>query len=136
MSSPFSGIAENATLIFYVPTGSLSYDSLGNAVAATAPIPIVVKLKTQSAYQVARTEKQPGIDEAAILFEGICINPMILDARVLALNWADCIWNRQNGYFHLNAPINPPHGRDGIGAIIEPVLGTTFTGWFQEKRGS
>lgn len=136
MPSPFAGLAENATMIFKIPSGAVTYDEVGNAVQGTTNVTVSVYLKKDERTSTPRLPQLPGVDESAFYCSGFCVDPMILPASVAPQTWAICTWSGINGFFYLDAPINPPHGREGIGAILESVQGTKLTGWFQLKAVS
>ncbi|MBD2075221.1 hypothetical protein H6F86_15215 [Phormidium sp. FACHB-592] len=46
-------------------------------------------------------------------------------------SWAEATWNGQPGYCYLTDPLNPPYGREGLGALLEASAGTKMMGWFQ-----
>lgn len=133
MASPFADW-QNAALIFAVPTGNLTTDEMGNPVLETAPLVVTTKLKALTGAAAAKVMQYPGVDTTAIALIGRCIEPMILPANVLPENWADCSFSGAEGYFFLASPINPPHGREGVGALIEQNAGTRIVGWFQTSR--
>jgi hypothetical protein len=130
MISPYSNF-ENARLTFQIPTGNLIRDEVGNAVAETKSIKLTAILEMLALQSASKVLKQPGVDETALRLEGYCVSPAILDRRILPNNWAECVWSGIKGYFYLDTPINPPHGRQGIGALEEQAQGTKITGWFQ-----
>ena len=142
MISPLLGF-ENSVLTFNlpVPGSTLTVDEWGNAISIGTPLVVTAVLKTASLFKSLKTQKDPGIDETALLLEGWCVTPMLLPFAILPLNWADCVWCGDVGKFYLNDPINAPYGRTtmdnegSIGAIQELNGGTAITGWFQSKKG-
>lgn len=134
MPTPFPSFVENATLLFDVPTGELTQDEVGNAIAETVSVRVTAMLKAKvPAYGVA-IQRAPEIDEAATYLEGFCLEPMQLPLSILPKNWAKATWSGIPGFFYLNDPINPPYGREGIGAVLEQSAGTKIVGWFQTSR--
>lgn len=133
MGSPFDGFA-NTTLLFPVPTGEVTQDEVGNAISETTNVRVTATLKATTIRNADANRRSSSVDEGAMLLEGYCIAPSILPASVLPNNWADANWGGSPGYFYLTEPINPPYGRDGIGAIVEQSAGTKIVGWFQTSR--
>lgn len=127
--SPYAGL-DNATLVFAVPTGSIATDELGNPIDATTPISVRCHLKAKGTRKQIPTES--GFDESALFLEGFCVDPMVLPQGVKAKTIAQAEFSGMSGSFWLLDPINPPYGREGIGAISEAAEGTKITGWFQE----
>ncbi|MBD2018659.1 hypothetical protein H6F43_00480 [Leptolyngbya sp. FACHB-36] len=117
-------------LILSVPTGSIATDELGNPIDATIPKPVRCYLKSKGTRKQIPTES--GFDESALFLEGFCVEPMILPLEIQAKTIAQAQFGGMAGAFWLLAPINPPYGREGIGAISEATEGTKITGWFQE----
>lgn len=135
MPTPFPDFVENTTLVFDVPTGELTQDEVGNAIAETASIRVTAMLKVKTlTFSNSKIQRAPEIDEGALLLEGYCLEPMKLPLSILPKNWAEATWSGQPGYFYLNDPVNPPYGREGIGAVMEESAGTKIMGWFQTSR--
>ena len=135
MASPFPDFVRNTTLVFEVPTGELAQDEVGNAVAETTSIRVTAMLKVKTlTFSNSKIQRAPEIDESALLLEGYCLEPMVLPHSILPKNWAAATWSGQPGFFYLNDPINPPYGREGIGALVESSAGTKIIGWFQTDR--
>lgn len=133
MTSPYTGIAENGTVTFSVPTGATTTDRNGNPVAVTEQLTVVCKVKQRS----MRQQDLPGSNPDQIRVEVICINPMVLDSRVQGGAIADIAFDQLTGKLTLDPLINPPHGREGIGKILEQEAGTMLTGIMQiTKRGN
>lgn len=130
MSSPYAGF-ENSVIIFPVQSGEVETDEFGNVVSVTRSVKVIAKLKQSSVVQQA---KAGDIDDNAILIEGFCVEPMVLPASIKTKTWATVDFSGTEGFFYLTDPINPPHGRLGIGAIMEQEAGTKIVGWFQVTR--
>jgi hypothetical protein len=131
--SPFSGF-ENAKITFTRSTGELGRDGVGNAIALTESIEVSAILKRPALLSASKRDNYPGVDASATKLEGCCVEPMILPEGVEPGNWFQCRWSDLDGWFLLESPINPPHGRSGIGAIEEETRGTKIVGWFQISR--
>lgn len=131
MASPFLGLADNCTLKFDVPTGEIVTDEVGNVVDEIRSVQVRTFLKKQSDAKAAMTNRLPGVAEDAWLLEGYCVNPMILPQAIAPQMIAIANFAGVDGQFVLAAPINPPYGRAGIGAIVERSAGTKIVGWFQ-----
>lgn len=137
MASPFLGFA-NSTITFTIPDGTLTQDADGNAKPGERTVMATATLKTLPNVKANRPKD---VSEAALLLEGTLITvnnagkkSMLLPAGVLADNWFSAVFSGQSGYFFLMQPINPPYGRQGIGALIEKSAGTKIWGWFQISR--
>ncbi len=134
MISPFHGFA-NTALQFPTLTDLLERDEAGNVRAiAGPPLLISANLKQLSLFTASQAIRQPGVNDSAILLQGWCVEPMILPLTIRANTWAIATWSSVEGHFYLNAPLNPPYGREGIGAVVEAEAGTKISGWFQEFR--
>lgn len=125
-------IAQNSTIEFLLPTGQLTQDEVGNVIDKK-------KIYIQKAYLKKRNIQDktiyiPTDSENLIYVEGYCVQPKKLDLRVNPDQWGVCNYGGLKGRFYLMAPINPPHGREGIGAIIEQAVGTKISGWFQPSK--
>lgn len=134
MTTPFPDFVRNTTLVFDVPTGDLTQDDVGNAIAETTSIRVTATLKAKLPSYGAAIQRAPEVDETAMYLEGYCLEPMKLPLSILPKNWAKATWSNTPGFFYLNDPINPPYGREGIGAIVEQSAGTKIVGWFQTSR--
>lgn len=133
MTSPFSDFV-NATLHFQVATGSFTRDDVGNPVDVVQEETVTAMLKKLSAFSASQVNRLPGVDDTALLLEGYCVEPMILPDQVLAETVARATWSGLPGKFWLMSPVNPPYGKQGIGAISEAAAGTKIRGWFQVDR--
>lgn len=133
MSSPFLEFT-NATIAVTYPTGELGRDEVGNAIALLKTQNVSAKLKMLPLQSARKRDQSPGVDASAILMEGHCVEPMLLPRAVEPENWFRATWDDREGWFYLLSPINPPHGRTGIGRVMEEVEGTKIIGWFQVNR--
>lgn len=137
MASPFLGLADNCTLNFNVPTGEIVADEVGNVVDEIRSLQVRAFLKKQSDAKAGlanRFNRLPGVAEDAWLLEGYCVSPMILPNSIAPQMIAIADFAGVKGQFVLVAPINPPYGRAGIGAIVEQSAGTKIVGWFQVSK--
>lgn len=132
VSSPFLGIADNATLIFDVPSSDTTEDDLGNVISATSPRRVRAFLKRNLGKQKTIV-RNDSIDESATYYEGYCVSPMILPLGVKRGDWAEMDLSGDKGFFYLDS-INPKFGSGGIGEILVPETGTAIEGWFQAKK--
>ncbi|GEM_PF-5708880 len=134
MATPFPDFVRNTTLTFEVPTGDITFDEVGNAIAETTSIRVTAMLEAKVPAYGNTIQRAPEIDETALYLEGYCLEPMKLPLSILPKNWAVATWSGTPGFFYLNVPINPPYGREGIGAVMEESAGTKIVGWFQTSR--
>jgi hypothetical protein len=134
MASPFLGLADNCTLKFDVPTGEIVTDEVGNVVDEIRSLQVRAFLKKQSDAKAGVANRLPGVAEDAWLLEGYCVSPMILPNSIAPQMTAIADFAGVEGRFVLAAPINPPYGRAGIGAIVEKSAGTKIVGWFQVSK--
>lgn len=131
--SPFAGL-ENAQLSFLLLSSATAVDELGNAAPVynsqpiAAYLKIVTNTKTQNLLQ-ANAQVEPN----SIALEGWCVSPTLLPETVQEETDATAVFNRQQGLFRL-VLINPPYGRDGIGAMVQAEAGTQIVGWFIPDR--
>ena len=135
MTPPFPDFGWQTTLVFAVPTGDLTHDERGQAIPATNRIKVMATLKVKLlSFAHSRIQRPPSVDERALLLEGYCLEPVRLPHSILPPSWAQATWSGQPGYFYLNNPLNPPYGREGLGALLEDSARTKMMGWFQTSR--
>ncbi len=135
MTLPFPDFGWQTTLVFAVPTGDLTQDERGRAIPATNRIKVMATLKVKPlTFAHSKIQRPPGIDERAVLLEGYCLEPVQLPHSSLPQTWAEATWSGKAGYFYLTDPLNPPYGREGLGALLEASAGTKIIGWFQTSR--
>ena len=121
--------------MFKVPTGDLTQEAVGPAGAATNRIKVIATLKVKPlTFSHSKLQRPPELDASALLLEGYCLEPVQLPHSILPQTWAEATWSGQPGYFYLTDPINPPYGREGLGALLEESIGTKIMGWFQTSR--
>lgn len=131
--SPFAGL-ENAQLSFLLLSNATAVDELGNAAPVynaqpiAAYLKILTNTKTQELLQ-ANAQVEPN----SIALAGWCVSPTLLPETVKEETDAMAVFNRQQGLFRL-VLINPPYGRDGIGAMVQAEAGTQIVGWFIPDR--
>lgn len=145
MTSPFLGIADNATITFKSVADYPVRDELGNVTVATDDLVCRAYLKGSDRSSRPDNFRPPGISPDAWYCEGYVVDiyddnglstgNTKLPTTVVAPCWAECSFSGNPGYLYIIPPINPPHGREGIGAVIESVAGTKLSGWFQTVAG-
>lgn len=98
-----------------------------------------VPILTITAY-VKEVGKRPdkhrpeGVAETAIAYECLAVSPMILPPEIKPLQKATARISGEEGEFILeNGLLNPPYGRQGLGAKLEQRTGTKFYGWLTRK---
>jgi hypothetical protein len=92
MSSPFS-FASNATLIFSVPTNSVTADEWGNITNETTTISITCLLKPST----PKAESMEGIDQNSTYLEGFLVEPLELPVLIKPLTKAIAVIVTANG---------------------------------------
>jgi hypothetical protein len=132
--SPFSEFA-NCTLRFQVLGSGIVLDALGNRSPEIIEVPVLAMLKLVSAYSLGlRTlQENQRTEDDSVAIGGYCVEPMILPHTIQHGSTAQATFNNQEGEFRLML-INPPHGREGIGAVLEQEAGTKIMGWFIPDR--
>ena len=134
--SPFE-LAENYTLSFTVADGFLVADELGNMVPTVGTVPIKAFLKQSNRVSNPPTVRPSEIEQSAWYVEGYATDPMRLPDAIRGNSWATVTTATGDTlYFFLEAPINPPYGRGGIGDLLEEVAGTRLKGWLQLKKAT
>jgi hypothetical protein len=136
MPSPYAGLTDNVTLTFEVASQAIEADELGNVRSKMQPIQVRAVLKKSNRAASPPTQDKEDIATNAWFVEGFCVEPMILPLSISPNTWAKAEMTDFSGWFYLSAPINPPHGRGGIGAIYEAAQGTAITGWLQFSRSA
>jgi len=137
MITPFPDFSWQTTLVFKVPTGDLTQAAGGPASAATNRIKVIATLKVKPlTFSHNKLQRPPELDVSALLLEGYCLEPVQLPPSILTQTWAEVTWSGQTGSFYLTDPLNPPYGREGLGALLEASAGTKIMGWFQPSRAS
>ena len=71
MTTPFPDFVRKTTLVFAVPTGELTQDEVGNAIAETSSIRVTATLKVKTlTFSNSKIQRAPAIDESALLLKG------------------------------------------------------------------
>ena len=136
MLSPFD-LAENYTLIFAIAEGALIADELGNMQPTVSSVTVKAFLKQSNRVSSPPTVRPSEIEQTAWYVEGYATAPMRLPNSVEVNSWATVTTSTgETLYFFLEAPINPPYGRGGIGDLLEEVAGTKLKGWLQLKKAT
>lgn len=78
MSSPFAAFT-NATIQFKIPTGAITFNSVGNRVVETSDI--VIKAMLNPIRDAATLNQYVGDDENSELFSGYLTDPLTLPAN-------------------------------------------------------
>jgi hypothetical protein len=132
--SPFSEFA-NCTLIFQVAGTGVKLDALGNRSPQLDEISVLAMLKIVSAYSLdlRSLQQYQRIEADAVALSGYCVQPNVLPLAIVHGAIAKLTFNQQPGEFRLML-INPPYGREGIGAILEQEAGSKIIGWFIPDR--
>ena len=108
--SPLAKYA-NATLVFQVPSGTLTTDpQTGNPAPANQTVKITAWLKLLSPAQIPKGLNYPGSDEGAEILGGRCVSPLDLPAGIGMLS-------------------------KGTATITNPTTGRSQTGTFVLYRG-
>ncbi|MBE9178601.1 hypothetical protein IQ268_08520 [Oculatella sp. LEGE 06141] len=128
MSGVFAGF-ENAQIVFETLGEDSEADEFGNSAPVCNQRSVSAKLKLASESTQRLLQHDPQVERDAIALEGHCITPMILPLNITEETEATLTFNRRSGRFRL-VLINPPYGREGIGAIVEQATGTKIVGWF------
>ena len=113
----------NSTVVFTVPAAGVSVDpTTGNVLPNTEDLTYTVFLRKLFTEQ---TTGYPGVDTRSAVYEGYCIEPNVLDARVrggtpasLAFAGdAPVAWEVEDARFR--------YGSTGLlGSVLQDVLGT------------
>lgn len=134
MPSEFLGL-ETATLQFQQAGNTSTTDVWGNIQPTIAPVAVDCYLKIVSDQKTTTLLQQKQRSEPdAVAMQGYCVTPQILPAGIKEEDEALMTWNDRAGKFVL-VLINPPYGRQGIGALIEQEAGTKILGWFVPTIG-
>ena len=130
-SSPYEGLV-NAQIVFSVPDGAAPVNAAGNAKIVHVDITVRAYLKFDS--KAAKKNIPDRFPEWAQSYSGYAVEPMRLPSSITPLTRGTATIGSEEGEFILEGTLlNPPYGRDGIGAIAEGVTGTKFSGWFVPK---
>ena len=131
MLSPYRNFV-NAQITF-LKAGKPTTNSAGNV---STPLEPSITVQAYVKVQDKRSDKHrpEGVSEDAIAYECIAVEPMILPPEIKPLQKAKVVISGEVGEFILeNGLINPPYGREGLGATLEERSGTKFYGWFTRR---
>lgn len=129
MPSPFRNFV-NAEITFLAVFNE-SENEVGNIEFSDLVEIATVTAYVKEAGKRPEKHKPPGIAETAIAYECIAVEPMVLPPEIKPLNKARATISGVPGELTLeNGLINPPYGRQGVGAITEKSVGTKFFAWF------
>lgn len=125
MSSPFKSF-ENAVLIFQVPTGNVTTNSVGNRVVETGPVELKAMLKPVK--DAAEVQFYVGDDETSELMSGYLTEPTVLPASVHPPIEGTCevktaIGVTRTGHFKLLPHTNNPYLVSLNIAFLSKIIG-------------
>lgn len=120
MTSALAALA-NATASFSLPTtGTVTDPNTGNVTAVTESIEVTLYLRQGSINET----DLPGIDAAAIAFEGYAISPQALDARIKRGTIGTLEFSGTAEQRCEVVEVAFPYGKNGlIGGTLQQVLG-------------
>lgn len=120
MTSALAALA-NATASFSLPTtGTTTDPNTGNVTAVTETIEVTLYLRQGSINET----DLPGIDAAAIAFEGYAISPQALDARIKRGIIGTLEFSGTTEQRCEVVDVAFPYGKNGlIGSTLQQVLG-------------
>lgn len=131
MLSPYRNFV-NAEITF-LKAGIPTTNAAGNITTRLVPL-ITVTAFVKAVDKRPDKHRPEGIPESAIAYECIAVSPMVLPPEIKPLQRAIAKISGEEGEFILeNGPLNPPYGREGLGASLEQRTGTKFYGWFTRK---
>lgn len=127
--SPFSDFI-NATLIFQVPIAGSTVSASGNMIPKSEEFCVEAFVSLLSTKAEKNRPDMAG--EGSTAYEGYAVNPMLFHPAIRPGMPAKAVISGMEGLFVLdNSVINPPYGREGMGATLEQETGTRFMGWFR-----
>lgn len=127
MSSPYAEF-ENATIAFEIAKRTAGTNAAGNRKITQEIQPVRACLKVGK----PKNDRPASVPESAEFWEGHAIDPMILPPELKPLASGKAELSGYSGKFTLDSgTLNAPHGRAGIGALMEEAQGTFFSGWFE-----
>lgn len=129
MRTPYAAVS-NTQLQFRLATAQTTEDQFGN------PQPVYQTVTVAAYLYITSGQSLPGFLQSdfrgiqnAISLEGYCTDPATLPAGIDRESQADCTFDDEPGKFTL-VLINPPYGRQGLGALLEAKQGTKIAGFF------
>lgn len=132
MASPYQDFV-NGSVIF-LGAGPPSPNSVGNVSMVLESI-LTVAVYAKIADKRPDKFRPVTAPEGAIAYECIAVSPMVLPPEIKPLQTAIATLSGEEGKLILEeSPLNPPYGREGVGALLEEQGGTKFYGWFIRKE--
>jgi hypothetical protein len=132
--SPFKRL-QNATITFTALASAPTANALGNLTVTTRNITVTAYLELKDHHP--KDNRPEGVPIISDYFEGHATSidgvesAIILPPQIHPLSKGEAMISGERGSFTMDGSIiNPPYGREGIGAILERKTGTKFGGWF------